>query len=156
MWPTDENELDMLLEENDESNQVFVTSLIEIDKTQFDLPPESCLSYPDKLSGTTDFFTLEQFQPFSQFANNIYFWKNYIHKMKENKDHGGLKGVVWRAVRRQSLYLETKLANLADTKTMVNVTNHMLNCTSSQQEDFTDLMDNCLSYVTIEHHGSSY
>ena len=146
------SDVNLLLDETENNVLGQMESILHADVSVAGIIAASLTSYPDKSAGDTSFYTLEEFQPFSKPSNNLYFWQNYIHKEMEGMEHGGLKGLVWRSVRRSDLNTHSHLATKDDAISMFNITNHMLSCSESQQENFVEIIDDCLSRFS---HGGS-
>ena len=105
------SDVNLLLEESESNVLGQIESLLDDNVSVGGMIADSLISYPEKSAGDTSFYTLEEFQPFSKPSNNLYFWQNYIHKEMEGKEHGGLKGLVWRSVRRSDINTPLSLGN---------------------------------------------
>ena len=58
---------------------------------------------------------------------------------------GGLRGVAWRTVCRRQLYNKKNISSLADTHLLFNMTDHMMNNTSDQNDVFLDILSDVMN-----------
>ena len=94
------------------------------------------LAYHDKDTEESEFFDLDDFQVFPDQCNNFYFWHNQLHKVKHCNKHGGLKGLVCRAVNRLFNYGEKEVVNNVSVRLRLNVSDFLLNSPKAVEERF--------------------
>ena len=83
---------------------------------------------------------LEDFNMFSNFKSNVYFWQEYICQCR-NKMHGGVRGIAWRSMYQKKLYDHTKLTSVPDARLLFNMTQHVMTNTAEQNDSFFDIIE---------------
>ena len=68
------------------------------------------------------------------------YWQEHDCR-REGELHSGIRGIVWRAVHSRDQHDNTRLINTRDTRLLLNMTEHVMNNTVSQNENYADITE---------------
>ena len=149
-----------VISDNDDNDDAVYRQMFEDNLPEDDEFAESLLQvFPNETAHTTGSphlsyicpnstsncpFDLNALKPFSTISNNVYFYLNHTMKRQCNQVHGGLCGIVWRAIKRQEVYTPQHTSSLKDARLMFNITNHLVSNTANQKEEFLEILEDIL------------
>ena len=140
------NEISDEFGDNTLDNNQFVDELVLLEDFSVE---HSIINYPTVDVGSPLNVSLSSFKEFTNESSSAYFWQNYICETKNNERLGGIRGIAWRTLYRQTLYGFEHVTSLRDARLLTNMTDHLLNNSVAQRETFFDILDD-----VIERSGS--